>query len=188
MPADRTAPKKIPLTAKAVYASMADFKLAVHDYAKDHNFSFKWAASKKHWAIAVCKKSECDFRIRAHVSSKDASEVKVSTFNEDHTCAGAAPPARASHNNHQYLVGLVSYLFVCLCPFSPPPFSSSSNPMRLCTLAVLWRGSSLLSFRPLSLISRASAPCALHYRMSLDWGTCELITSLPATLPPTMML
>ena len=87
---------------------MADFKMAVTDYSLAQHFPHKWEASKADWAIAVCQRNkECDFRVRASYK-KNLSSFQVTVFKEGHVCAGRGDPKRAPHNDHKYLVDLVS--------------------------------------------------------------------------------
>ena len=125
MAPDRT---KLPALSKdSVFASLEQFKQAARTHAMEHHFTLKVQHSKSTWAVVVCSNSACAFRVRAHVNKKNPSVVNISTFTEGHVCAGAAPPKRASHSNHAYLVDLVSGASWRLIP-NPNPHSPSCSP------------------------------------------------------------
>ncbi|KAE8182485.1 hypothetical protein A4X06_0g9099 [Tilletia controversa] len=99
-----------PVSSDDTYASLEDFKHAVRLYAIKNNFNPTWEQSKSTWVVAVCehkKASGCSFRIRAHVDQDDTDVVRVSTFDEGHTCAGKAPSKRKAYADHGFLVLLI---------------------------------------------------------------------------------
>ena len=117
---------KLPALSKdSVFASLEQFKQAARTHAMEHHFTLKVQHSKSTWAVVVCSNSACAFRVRARVNKKNPSVVNINTFTEGHVCAGAAPPQRASHSKHAYLVDLLSG---ASWRFNPNPHSPSCSP------------------------------------------------------------
>lgn len=75
-----------PITQGQIFATLADFKTALRDWAIERNWTPHILDSDSHRVRAGCRSSpDCPFRIRVNYSVK-RENAKVTTCDDNHTC------------------------------------------------------------------------------------------------------
>lgn len=88
-----------PIVRGQNFATLADFKIALRDWAIERNWTPHILDSDSHRVRAGCRSSpDCPFRIRANYSGKRGN-AKVTTCDDNHTCE--AFQANADGKTHQ---------------------------------------------------------------------------------------
>ncbi|KAK4694133.1 hypothetical protein P7C71_g3399, partial [Lecanoromycetidae sp. Uapishka_2] len=81
-----------PIVQGQIFPTLADFKIALRDWAIERNWTPHILDSDSHRVRAGCRSApDCPFRIRANYSAK-RNDAKVTTCDDNHTCE----PFRAS--------------------------------------------------------------------------------------------
>ena len=84
-----------PIVQGQIFATLADFKNALRDWAIERNWTPHILDSDSHRVRAGCRSSaDCPFRIRANYSVK-RGDAKVTTCDDNHTCEPFRTPADA---------------------------------------------------------------------------------------------
>ncbi|KAL2037067.1 hypothetical protein N7G274_010194 [Stereocaulon virgatum] len=82
-----------PIVQGQIFASLADFKNALRDWAIERNWTPHILDSDSHRVRAGCRSSaDCPFRIRANYSVK-RGDAKVTTCDDNHSCEPFRTPA-----------------------------------------------------------------------------------------------
>ena len=82
-----------PIVQGQIFATLADFKNALRDWAIERNWTPHILDSDSHRVRAGCRSSaDCPFRIRANYSVK-RGDAKVTTCDDNHTCEPFRTPA-----------------------------------------------------------------------------------------------
>jgi hypothetical protein len=88
-----------PIVQGQIFATLAEFKIALRDWAIERNWTPHILDSDSHRVRAGCRSSpDCPFRIRANYSVK-RGDAKVTTCDDNHTCEPVQ--ASAEGRTHQ---------------------------------------------------------------------------------------